>query len=512
MPTPRGAYARRGAADPDAAIFAAALEYIRSVPANPTAADFLSPSSLYEGIDWGALGITELPSWVDAANPAVSALRQLEPPTARRWRDSARPNQLPPPGDAWRYWVIMAGRGFGKTFCGSNVLVEWAIGTRGDYAVIAPTFGDARKICTEGPSGLVAALGDDLDNYNKSDYVLYLKNGSRIVLASADAPDRLRGWNLSGAWADELASFGTGQKDLWDQSLMPALRIGRHPRMVITTTPRRSAVVLRELLARAKNNDPAVVITRGSTFENRANLSPVFLAEMEARYAGTTTGRQELDGEMLDEVEGALVTAKMIDSTRILDGNLVPNLRRLVIGIDPAVTANDTSDACGIVAVGLGGPPLAGWTGAPAVVEGPHLYYLGDATMRGTPHAWALRALLLGEDWAADALIPEQNQGGDLVSTMLRMVAKEADVHLPRIQPVHASHGKRTRAEPVAGVFEQRRAHIVGGMPGLEDGFTSWVPGDPESPNELDAGVWGAVGLMPQLGVKARPPVRVLSS
>ena len=511
MPT-RGAYARRGADNPDAEIFAAALEFIRAVPEAPGLSDLLSPLPLTEGIDWGALGIHELPWWADGANPAIAALRAMEPPTARRWRDTARTNQLPPLGEDWLYWVIMAGRGFGKTFSGSNTLAEWAITHRGDYAVIAPTFGDARKICTEGPSGLIAALGDDLDNYNKSDYVLYLRNGSRIVLASADAPDRLRGYNLSGAWCDELASFGTGQKDLWDQSLMPALRIGRRPRMVITTTPRRSAVVLRELLARAKNGDPAVVVTRGSTFENRANLSPAFLAEMENRYAGTTVGRQELDGEMLDEVEGALVTARLIDSTRILDGALVPNLRRLVIGIDPAVTANDTSDACGLIAVGLGGPPLHGWVGAEAKVEGPHLYYLGDATMRGTPHAWALRALLLGEEWAADALIPETNQGGDLVATMLRMVAREADVHLPRIQSVHASHGKRTRAEPVAGVFEQCRAHIVGGLPGLEDGLTSWVPGDPESPNELDAGVWGAVGLMPQLGVKARPPARVISS
>lgn len=512
MPTPRGAYARRGAAGPDAGIFAATLEFLRAVPLEPGPADLLAPVPLTEGVDWGALGVTQLPSWADAANPALAALRAMEPPTARRWRSLARSSQLPPLGDDWLYWVIMAGRGFGKTFCGSNVLSEWAINTRGDYAVIAPTFGDARKICTEGPSGLIAALGDDLADYNKSDYILYLRNGSRIVLASADAPDRLRGWNLSGAWADELASFGTGQKVLWDESLMPALRIGRHPRMVITTTPRRSAVVLRELLVRAKHGDPAVHITRGSTFENRANLSPVFLAEMENRYKGTTVGRQELGGEMLDEVEGALVTARLIDSTRILDGDLVPNLRRLAIGIDPAVTANDTSDACGLIAVGLGGPPLHGWTGAEAKVEGPHLYYLSDVSMRGTPHAWALRSLLLAEEWAADVMVVEQNQGGDLCSTMLRMVAKEADVHLPRILPVHASHGKRTRAEPVAGVFEQCRAHVVGGLPGLEDGFTSWVPGDPESPNELDAGVWGAVGLMPQLGVKARPPARVISS
>ncbi|HEV7447739.1 MAG TPA: terminase family protein, partial [Steroidobacteraceae bacterium] len=211
------------------------------------------------------------------------------------------------------YWVIMAGRGSGKTWTGSNVLAEWATEQPGDYALIAPTFGDSRKICVEGPSGLLTALGSQLDAYNRSDYVLHLTNGSRIVLASADAPDRLRGYNLSGAWCDELASFGPDQQELWDKALMPALRIGRRPRMIVTTTPRRSAVVLRQLLDRAKRGDPAVVVTRGSTFDNRANLSAAFLHEMELRYQGTTTGRQELGGEMLDEVEGALVAAGLID-------------------------------------------------------------------------------------------------------------------------------------------------------------------------------------------------------
>jgi phage terminase large subunit-like protein len=463
-------------------------------------------------VDWDALGVKQLPGWADEISPSLAALREIEPRAPRRWRHLARPSQIPPPGDKWLYWVIVAGRGFGKTWTGSNVLIEWATTVRGDYAVVAPTFGDARKIATEGPSGLIVALGEDLRTYNKADYVLHLHNGSRIVLASADAPDRLRGYNLSGAWLDELSSFGPGQKDLWDQALLPALRIGRHPRMVVTTTPRRSAVVLRELLERAKRGDPSVVTTRGSTYENAANLSAAFLREMETRYAGTTTGRQELEGEMLDEVEGALVTAALIESTRVMDGELVPILRRLVVGVDPAVTINDTSDACGIVAVGLGGAPMHGWQGAKAKVEGPHLYFLGDYTMRGSPRAWALRAIESAEDWAADAMVVETNQGGDLCTTMLRMVAKENDSKLPRITSVHASHGKRVRAEPVAGVFEQHRAHIVGALPGLEDGFTSWVPGDLESPNELDAGVWAAVGLIPALGVKARPPVRVISA
>lgn len=398
-----------------------------------------------------------------------------------------------------------------NTHVGSNVLAEWATTTRGDYAMIAPTFGDARKICTEGPSGLVAALGPQLHHYNKSDYVLYLTNGSRIVLASADAPDRLRGYNLSGAWCDELASFGPEQKELWDKSLIPALRIGKHPRMIITTTPRRSAIVLRELLARAKNGDPSVHLTTGSTFENRANLSAAFLQEMELRYKGTTVGRQELAGEMLDEVEGALVTQATIEATRVLDGNLVPTLRRVVVGVDPCVTAGESSDACGIVVAGLGAIPMRGWTGTKSEVEGPHLYYFQDATMRGTPRRWARRALEVADEWAADSIVIETNQGGDLCTTMLRMVATELEARTPRIKKVHASVGKRTRAEPVAGMFEQYRAHMVGGIPGVEDGFTSWVPGDDTSPNELDAAVWAAVGLLPQLAMKGPAPVRLIA-
>jgi phage terminase large subunit-like protein len=500
-----------GAADADAEIFAAATALIKSIPAAPTAADVLAPPMIGRGVDWGAMGLDEVPTWVEEAHPSLYALREIEPLPARPWRKTARPSQLPPKGDEWLYWIIMAGRGFGKTFVGSNMLAEWAATTRGDYAVIAPTFGDARKICTEGPSGLITALGPQLKSYNKSDYVIHLTNGSRIVLASADAPDRLRGYNLSGAWCDELASFGPEQKELWDKSLIPALRIGKHPRMIITTTPRRSAIVLRELLDRAKRKDSAVAITTGSTFENRANLSAAFLKEMELRYKGTTVGRQELDGEMLDEVEGALVTQALIEATRILDGDHVPILRRVVVGVDPCVTAGESSDACGIVVAGLGPAPMRGWLGSKALVEGPHLYFFQDSTMRGTPRRWARRAIEVADDWAADAIVIETNQGGDLCTTMLRMVAAEIEARTPRIKKVHASVGKRTRAEPVAGMFEQLRAHLVGGIPGVEDGFTSWVPGDETSPNELDAAVWAAVGLMPALAMKGPNPARVIA-
>lgn len=509
-PPRRGAYSRQGADEPDEALLRSAMELGRAVPADPGLSDLLDPQPVGYGIDWAALDLDGPPEWASEVDPLLGSMRDVEP-RERAWRQQARREQLPPLGDEWLYWVIMAGRGFGKTWSGANTLSEWAADDRGDYGVVAPTFGDARKICTEGESGLVAALGGELREYNKSDYILYLHNGSRIILASADAPDRLRGYNLRGVWVDELASFGAGQQDLWDNVIVPALRIGRRPQAVITSTPRRTAAVLRELLDRAKRGDPAVTITRGSTFDNAANLSPAFLAEIRKRYEGTTTGRQELYGELLAEVEGALVSMARIEALRVRAGQHVPQLRRVVVGVDPSVTDKVTSDACGIIVVGIGGPPRSGWGGPAAAVEGQHLYYLADATTRGSPRAWASRALEVGEEWAADAMVVETNNGGDLCTTMLRMVAAEREFRLPRIMPVTASVNKRLRAEPLAGVWEQGRAHSVGALPGFEDGLSSWVPGDAESPNELDAGVWAAVGVMPELAVKGPRPVRIIA-
>lgn len=504
----RGAYTRAGADELDSEIFAATQALIRSMPALPTEADLLAAPVIGRGVDWDALGC-DIPDWVDEVHPGLGALREIEPPGPRPWRSTARPVQLALADATTPYIIFLAGRGAGKTHAAANAFAEWALAERGNWAVVAPTFTDARQICVEGPSGLLVALGDDLISYDKSKYELHLSNGSLVYLASDDAPARLRGKNLNGVWADELGSW-KNLKETWEEGVEFATRIGTSRRL-ITTTPKRGNKIIKELNERAKRGDPQVTLLRGRTMDNAANLSQVFLDTIEQRYKGTTLGRQELDGELLDEVEGALVTAALLEATRVMDGALVPNLRRVVVALDPAVTATDTSDLCGIIVVGLGGPPLSGWTGPKALVEGPHLYYLADHTMRGSPHAWASKALAVAEDWDADAIIAEVNQGGDLVSTMLRMVATEMDYRLPRIHSVHASHGKRTRAEPVAGVFEQCRAHMVGGLPELEDGFTSWVPGDPESPNELDAGVWGAVGLIPQLSVKGPRPVRVIA-
>lgn len=521
---PTGAYARRAiTAGPDPEQVAHLAESLDSVAADREFVEAIlaaRPEVRMVGVDWVEVAAAMLDSpeydtvkaaadghaiaFLDAADPVLAALRHLEPPARRPWRDLARVNQLPPEGD-WLNWLILAGRGYGKTWTGANVLAEWVVTNPGDYALVAPTFGDARKICVEEPkSGLLTALGDDLVVYNKSDYILHVRGGGRIILASADAPDRLRGYNFSGAWLDELASFKE-VRVLWDESLQPALRIGRFPRTVITTTPRRGNVVLKELLTAQGDGDPMVRVTRGATRENFKNLSAAFIAAIYKRHAGTTIGRQELEGELLDDVEGALVRTALVEFTRIRKADDVPYLRRIVVGVDPSTTNKATSDKCGIVVVGLGLPVGA----KDSVVHGEHLYFLEDASIRATPEGWARRVLEVAEEWGADAIVAEKNNGGDMVSTMIRMVAKAEKRPLPRVLTVWASEGKRTRAEPVAGVWEQHRAHVVGTWPEFEDCWTGWVPGQ-SSPDPLDAGVWAACQLMPELAVKAASEVQLI--
>lgn len=446
----------------------------------------------------------------DAAT--FEALKELEPTGPRPWRskgkiEKPRDKQRPPPGD-WSTWLLMCGRGFGKTFTGANTLADWAVANKGDYAVVAPTFGDARKICVEGPSGLLQALGDELESYNKSEFILYLKNGSRIVLASADAPDRLRGWNLSGAWVDEVGSYKN--PEVWYDALDFALREG-DPRIVATTTPRRGNVILLDLLKQEKEGSTDVVVTRGHTMENADNLSAKALQRLDARYAGTTLGRQELGGEMLNEVEGALVTGSLVEATRVrapevpTDNDGVPMFWRIAVAVDPAVSNKPGSDETGIVVAAIGPAPI-GWqppAGRMVLAGQPHLYFLDDVSARLAVDAWARRCLNVAADWAADVIVAESNQGGDLVESNVRLIASGEGMLIPDVHQVHASVGKRARAEPIAGLWEQYRVHIVGTLPRLEDQWCGWVPLDePKSPDRLDASVWAAVELFPELATK----------
>lgn len=449
------------------------------------------------------------------------ALAALAPAAPRPWRSKGRvqiprDKQRPPDGD-WSVWLLMCGRGFGKTFTGANVLADWATTVPGDYAVVAPTFGDARKICVEGPSGLKQALGDELLDYNKSEFILYLRNGSRIVLASADAPDRLRGWNLSGAWVDEVGSYRNAE--VWYDALDFALREG-DPRVVATTTPRRGNVILIDLLKQESDGNGDVVVTRGHTMENAANLSGKALRRLRTRYEGTTLGRQELGGEMLSEVEGALVSGALIENTRVTavdiprDSDALPIFWKIAVGVDPAVTNKPGSDETGIVVAALGPAPL-GWqppAGRLVLAGQPHVYILEDASARMAADVWARRALTSAEEWQADTIAAENNQGYDLVEMSIRLIADSEGLQIPAVRQVHASVGKKARAEPVASLWEQHRVHVVGALPRLEDQWTSWVPlEDTKSPDRLDASVWAVVELLPELAVKGGTKVMLLS-
>lgn len=379
----------------------------------------------------------------------------------------ARPEQRPPDGD-WATWVILAGRGFGKTRTGAEWVVQEALERPGSYAVAAPTFGDGRDICVEGESGVRGVLERrglwNARTWNRSLGELKLGNGSRIKVGSADEPDRFRGWNFAGAWLDELAAWR--RPDAFTQ-LRLATRLGQ-ARMVVTTTPRPTPL-MRSIL-----DAEATVITRGGTFDNAANLSAAALEELRRKYEGTRIGRQELYGELLTDTPGALWTAAMIDVAR--EPVALPEWQRVVVAIDPAVTSGDDSDATGIVAAAKG-------------VDG-QFYVLADRTCRTSPEGWARVAVDLYDEVAGDRVVAEVNNGGDLVPGVLRVV----DPSVP-VRKVHASRGKRIRAEPVAALYEQGRVHHVESFPELEDQMTTWTPESSDSPDRLDALVWAITDL-----------------
>lgn len=341
------------------------------------------------------------------------------------------------------------------------------------YAIVAATFADARDTCVEGDSGLLRVLNEygalrEQNGWNRSMGELVLANGSRIKLFSADEPDRLRGPQFHGAWVDELAAFK--YPDAYDQ-LQFGLRLGVHPQTVVTTTPRPKPLI-KNLLART---DGTVTTTRGSTFENAKNLAPAALAELQARYANTRLGKQELFGELLTDVIGALFTQDNIDQYRC--DNTPHDLQRVVVAIDPAVTANETSDETGII---VAGKSTAG-----------EAFIIADYTIKASPLEWAQRAVNAYREHNADAIVVEVNNGGDMLPTIIKQV--DPNVH---IKQVRATRGKQLRAEPVAAFYEQGRVHHVGALELLETQMCSWTPDDPKSPDRLDALVWALTDLL----------------
>ena len=366
-------------------------------------------------------------------------------PDAPVWRDIARPSQIAPPGEWW-LWLILAGRGFGKTRTGA----EWVhenIDRYGRWHFVAPTAADARDTMVEGESGILATAPKGARPiYEPSKRKLTWPNGATASLFSADEPERLRGPQCEAFWADELAAWRYMQ-EAWDQ-LMFGFRLGSDPRGVATTTPK-PLKLIRELLER-----DGVEVTRGTTYENLDNLAPAFAQQIISKYEGTRLGRQELNAEILEDIEGALWSRAMIDDSRVPHA---PPLSRVVVAVDPAVTANADSDETGIVVAGVGDDG-----------EG---YILEDLSALMSPNDWAKKAVNAYRSQQADRIVGEVNNGGDLVEVNIRTVDKSASY-----KAVRASRGKRSRAEPVAALFEQGRVHMVGAFPQLEDQMCGWVP------------------------------------
>lgn len=424
--------------------------------------------------------------------PAVAdRLRErwlAKPDSTDRYFPQARPSQVPP-AVAWIIWLILAGRGFGKTRTGAEWLADQALeqpGTR--WAVVAPTFGDGRDICIEGESGLLAVLARRDRRpvtWNRSIGEMTLDNGSQIFLYSADKPDRLRGPQHHGAWCDELASWR--YVDAWDQ-LRFGLRLGANPRTVVTGTPRPTKVI-RDLVARDD-----VAVTRGSTFENEANLAPSTIEELRRRYEGTRLGRQELHAEILDDVEGALWTQASIDGTRVAPPvsdhpDDQPDYTDVVVAVDPAVTSGEDSDESGIVTAAAMVHGHCHWCG-PLAKNDRHFAVLEDISGR---HGTNETTRLVVNAWAemfADRVVVETNNGGDWIPNAIRAVDPTCVV-----DRVTATRGKQLRAQPVAALYEQGRVHHVGMFPELEDQCCTWTPDSADSPDRLDALVWALTAL-----------------
>jgi phage terminase large subunit-like protein len=387
------------------------------------------------------------------------------------WDLWARDSQLPPDG-SWRVWLLLAGRGFGKTRTGAELVRAMVAARRARHiALVAPTAADARDVMIEGESGLLAISPiNERPQYEPSKHRLTWPNGAIATTYSADEPDRLRGPQHDFAWCDELAAWRYPQA--WDMLLF-GLRLGADPRVIVTTTPRPTKLI-RDLLA-----DPKVAVSRGRTVENAKNLAPAFLDQIVRRYEGTRLGRQELDAEILEDVAGALWARAAIEAARV---SAVPELTRILVAIDPAAGSSEHSDETGII---VAGKDASG-----------HGYVLGDLSGRYAPTEWAQAAIAAYRAHDADRIVAEINNGGDMVEATLRVV----DPSVP-FTAVHASRGKVARAEPVAALYEQGRVHHVGAFPVLEDQMCAFAHDFDRaaagySPDRVDALVWALTELL----------------
>lgn len=401
------------------------------------------------------------------------------------WEFWARPNQLPPEGN-WNTWVVMAGRGFGKTRMGA----EWVRGLAHKYpgcriALVAETAADARDVMIKGDSGLLncdPTLSED--SWSPTNRCLTWPNGSKAYTYNGTTPDQLRGPQHHFAWVDELAKFEYMQ-DAWDQTQF-GLRLGEHPQCLVTTTPR-PLPLIKKLVA-----DPDTVVTNGSTLDNADNLAKNTVKQLYERYGGTRLGRQELEGEILGDIPGALWSRENIDNNRLKQAP--DDLERVFVAVDPATSSEEGSDETGIVVVALARDPDGYARG----------YVLEDGTIKGSPEEWARKAVSLYRKYSADKIVAEKNQGGDMVASVIKAVDRNVPIKL-----VHASRGKVIRAEPISSLYEQNRVHHVGRHDLLEDQMCIFSIDNVRnsstgSPDRVDALVWGLTEIFDKITGRAR--------
>ena len=415
----------------------------------------------------------------------TEALKSLTEAQAREllydWRFWARPKQLPPPGQ-WSTWIIRAGRGFGKTRSGSGWVHQRAMEAKRWIALVARTPADARDYMIEGPGGiLVNAKPEERPIYEPSKRRLTWPNGTWATIYSDGEPEQTRGFSGDTAWLDEFAKYRY-PKIVWD-NLQFGMREASadQPRQLITTTPRPLAL-LRQIEAL-----PETVTITGSSYENRSNLDPNWFKKTIAAYEGTRVGRQEIYAEILDDVPGALWSRRNLDEYRVA---AAPELKRVIVAVDPAASSEDASNETGIVVAG-------------ADVSN-HGYVLDDWSLRGSPDEWAKRAVAAYRRFEADRIVAEKNQGGEMVEAVIRSVSRDVPVTL-----VYASRGKYVRAEPISALYEQGRIHHVGTFATLEDQMISFTPETAAdrsqgSPDRVDALVWAFSYLFPTITARVQ--------
>ena len=430
----------------------------------------------------------------------AEALRNLEPAKVKKlfdelgpikteelkhdWNFWARDNQLAPEDKDWNTWFINAGRGFGKTRSG----VEWVreqvkCGVK-RIAAVASTNSDIERVMVKGESGFLSVCwkGDKtyagkkmgFPEWSPTKRTLTWENGAQVQFFSAEEPERLRGPQFELAWCDETAAWNKDM-DTWSM-LQFCMRLGKHPRIMVTTTPKPTKLI-RQIL-----KDPKTVVTTGSTFDNSANLAKTYINAVKEQYEGTRLGRQELYAEVLEEAQGALWTTAMLDDASIKH-EAVPDLSRIVVALDPAVTSNAESDMTGIVVAGIDINGIA--------------YVLGDYTDRLSPQGWAMKAIELYHFHQADRIVAEVNQGGDMVRTTIH-----GEDETVSYKAVRASRGKYARAEPISALYERGLVKHVSNPPDgaslneLETQMRTWEPlGRVGSPDRLDALVWAITDL-----------------